>query len=394
MHMSKRTIIAIIGVVLLLIGWWTCHRSGSSAEAQTTGRNARNGPGASGGSVPVVAAKVEQKDVPIYLDGLGTVQAFNTVTVHARVDGALIKVLFSEGQDVKTGDLLAEIDPHPYQAVLDQAKAQAALDQVSLKRQTDLRARNVVAAQDYDTAVANAQKSQAAADAAQVNLDYCSIKSPIDGRIGIRQVDVGNLVHAADQTGIVVITQVRPISVIFTLPEQTLQSVTDNGGAQGGLKVSAFDRGNTTLLGEGTLAVVDNEIDQATGTIKLKATFPNDDLSLWPGKFVNARLVLNTRKGATVIPASVVQRGPQGTYAYVIKPDKTAEMRSIKIAQTENNETVVEDGLKPGEDVVVDGQYKLQPGAHVELTSSDAQKEAQTSPGKSPRTKSPKPAKS
>jgi multidrug efflux system membrane fusion protein len=388
--MSKRTLIIIAGVVLLLAGWWTCHRSSSTADAQTSGRNARNGPGAGGGAVPVVAAKVEQKDVPIYLDGLGTVQAFNTVTVHARVDGELVKVLFTEGQDVKTGDVLAELDPHPYQAVLDQAKAQAALDQVTLKRQTDLRARNVVAAQDYDTAVANAQKSQAAADAAQVNLDYCSIKSPIDGRIGIRQVDVGNVVHAADQNGIVVITQLRPISVVFTLPEQTLQDVTDQGGAQGGLKVSAFDRGNTKLLGEGTLAVVDNEIDQATGTIKLKATFPNDDLKLWPGKFVNARLILTTKKGATVIPASVVQRGPQGTYAYVIKPDKTAEMRSIKIAQTENNETVVDDGLKPGEDVVVDGQYKLQPGAHVELTSPAGE----TAPAKSPRGKSPKPAKS
>lgn len=393
MLMSKRTLIIVAAIVLLLFGWWTCHRSGSTADAQTSGRNTRNGPGAGGGTVPVVAAKVEQKDVPIYLDGLGTVQAFNTVTVHPRVDGELVKVLFTEGQDVKTGDLLAEIDPHPYQAVLDQAKAQAALDQVTLTRQTDLRARNVVAAQDYDTAVANAQKSKAAADAAQVNLDYCSIKSPIDGRIGIRQVDVGNVVHAADQTGIVVITQVRPISVIFTLPEQTLQEVTTQGGAQGGLKVSAFDRGNTTLLGEGTLAVVDNEIDQATGTIKLKATFPNDDLKLWPGKFVNARLILTTKKGATVIPASVVQRGPQGTYAYVIKPDKTAEMRSIKIAQTENNETVVDDGLKPGEDVVVDGQYKLQPGAHVEV-SSPGETAAQTTPAKSPRGKSPKPSKS
>jgi multidrug efflux system membrane fusion protein len=392
--MSKRTLFIIAGVVLLLVGWWTCHRSSSTADTQSNGRNARNGPGTGGGAVPVVAAKVEKKDVPIYLDGLGTVQAFNTVTVHARVDGELVKVLFTEGQDVKTGDVLAELDPHPYQAVLDQAKAQAALDQATLKRQTDLRARNVVAAQDYDTAVANAQKSQAAADAAQVNLDYCHIKSPIDGRIGIRQVDVGNLVHASDQNGIVVITQVRPISVIFTLPEQTLQEVTNQGGAQGGLKVSAFDRGNTTLLGEGALAVVDNEIDQATGTIKLKATFPNDDLKLWPGKFVNARLILTTRKGATVIPASVVQRGPQGTYAYVITPDKTAEMRTIKIAQTENNQTVVDDGLKPGEDVVVDGQYKLQPGAHVEVTTPAGDTAAQTAPAKSPRGKSPKPAKS
>jgi multidrug efflux system membrane fusion protein len=212
--------------------------------------------------------------------------------------------------------------------------------------------------------------------------------------VGIRQVDVGNLVHASDQNGLVVITQLRPISVIFTLPEQDLQDVTSQSGFQGGLKVSAFDRGNTTLLGDGTLTVVDNQIDQATGTIKLKATFPNDDLKLWPGKFVNARLILTTRKGATVIPASVVQRGPQGTYAYVIKPDKTAEMRAIKVAQTENNETVVDDGLKPGEDVVVDGQYKLQPGAHVELSSPAGQNAAQNSPAKSPRVKLPKPTKS
>jgi multidrug efflux system membrane fusion protein len=389
--MSKRTIIVIAGVVLLLFVWWTCRRGGSSTEAQTSGRNSR-GPG--GGAVPVVAAKVEQKDVPIYLDGLGTVQAFNTVTVRARVDGNLTQVLFQEGQDVKAGDLLAVVDPNPYKAVLDQAKAQAALDQATLKRQQDLRAKNVVAAQDYDTAAANAQKSQAAAEAAQVNLDYCYIKSPIDGRTGIRLVDVGNVVHASDQNGIVVITQLRPISVVFTLPEQNLQDLANNGGAQGGLPVSAFDRGNTTKLGDGTLTVVDNEIDQATGTIKLKATFPNDDLKLWPGKFVNARLILTTRKDATVIPASVVQRGPQGTYAYVIKPDKTAEMRAIKIAQTENNETVVEDGLKPGEDVVVDGQYKLQPGAHVELTSAPSKAAADASPSKSPRSRQPKPAKS
>jgi multidrug efflux system membrane fusion protein len=322
-----------------------------------------------GGPVPVVAGKVEQKDVPIYLDGLGTVQAFNTVAIHTRVDGQLEQVLFSEGQDVKAGDLLAVVDPKPFQAALDQAKAQAALDQVTLKRQADLRARNVIAAQDYDTAVANAQKSQAAAEAAQVNFDYCYIKSPIDGRTGVRLVDLGNIVHASDQNGMVVITQMHPISVVFTLPEQNLQSILNAGGASGGLKVSALDRGNTTTLDEGALAVVDNEIDQTTGTAKLKATFPNSDLKLWPGKFVNARLVLTTRKGATVIPSSVVQRGPQGTYAYVIKPDKTAEMRPIKVGQTEGNLALVEDGLKAGEDVVVDGQYKLQPGARVEATS-------------------------
>src|SRR6476646_2283422 len=378
--MSKRVIFAVIGALILLIAWWSCHHRSSTSQQQTGnfGGGGRRGSMSSGGPVPVVAGKVEQKDMPIYLDGLGTVQAFNTVTVHTRVDGQLVQVLFSEGQDVKAGDLLAVLDPKPYQAALDQAKAQAALDQVTLKRQADLRARNVIAAQDYDTAVANAQKSKAAADAAQVNLDYCSIKSPIDGRIGIRQVDVGNLVHASDPNGIVVITQLKPISVIFTLPEQNLQQVTSQSESQGELKVSAFDRGNTTLLGEGKLAVVDNEIDQATGTIKLKATFPNEDLKLWPGKFVNARLILTTKKGATVIPASVVQRGPQGTYAYVIKTDKTVEMRPIKVAQTEANVALIDSGLEAGEQVVVDGQYKLQPGTHVELTRPQPSQQGRT----------------
>jgi membrane fusion protein, multidrug efflux system len=394
--MSKRTLFVIAGALLLLIAWWSCHHGSSSNQSQATtsgGSSGRRGGGAAGGGpVPVVAGKAEQKDVPIYLDGLGTVQAFNTVTVHSRVDGALVQVNFSEGQDVKTGDLLVVVDPRPYQAALDQAKAQAALDEVTLKRQVDLRAKNVIDAQDYDTAVANAQKSKAAAEAAQVNVDYCSIKSPIDGRTGVRLVDIGNVVHAADQNGIVVITQLHPISVVFTLPEQNLQSIFNAGGASGGLKVQALDRGNTNVLDEGALAVVDNEIDQTTGTLKLKATFPNNDLKLWPGKFVNARLTLTVRKGAIVIPSGVVQRGPQGTYAYVIKPDKTVEMRPIKVAQTEANLALVDDGLKAGEQVVVDGQYKLQPGSRVELTSPQGQQAPL--PGKAPAQKRGKPAKS
>lgn len=392
--MSKRTLFVIAGVLLVLIAWWSCHHGSSSNQSQATtsgGYSGRRGGGAAGGPVPVVAGKAEQKDVPIYLDGLGTVQAFNTVTVHSRVDGALVQVNFSEGQDVKTGDLLVVVDPRPYQAALDQAKAQASLDEVTLKRQADLRARNVIAAQDYDTAVANAQKSQAAAEAAQVNVDYCSIKSPIDGRTGVRLVDIGNVVHAADQNGIVVITQLHPISVLFTLAEQNLQSILGAGAANGGLPVLALDRGNTTTLDQGKLAVVDNEIDQTTGTVKLKATFPNADLKLWPGKFVNARLILTTRKNATVVPSSVVQRGPQGTYAYVIKPDKTVEMRLIKVAQTENNQALIDSGLQPGEQVVVDGQYKLQPGARVELTTPQGQQAPL--PGKPPGGKSARPAK-
>ena len=407
--MSKRAILGIIGALVVLTAWWSCHhrassdQPGSTDTAGTSGR--RGGLGAGGGPVPVVAGRVERKDMPIYLDGLGTVQAFNTVTVHSRLDGELEKVLFTEGQDVKTGDLLAVIDPRPFQAALDQAigkkaqdEAQLANAKVTLARNTNLLNKKVIDQQDFDTSryqgdqfQAAVQADQAAIEAARTQLDYTQIKSPIDGRTGVRLVDVGNIVHAADQTGIVVITQLKPISVVFTLPEQNLPAIFNQGGANGGLHVSALDRGNTTALDEGSLAVVDNEIDQTTGTVKLKATFPNDQLKLWPGKFVNARLVLTTRKNAIVVPSSVVQRGPQGTYAYVIKPDKTVEMRPIKVGQTEANLALIEDGLKAGEQVVTDGQYKLQPGAHVELTTPQPQKPA--SPGKPSTRKSAKPAK-
>jgi multidrug efflux system membrane fusion protein len=335
--------------------------------------------------VPVVAGKVEQKDVPIYLDGLGTVQAFNTVTVHPRVDGELVKILFSEGQDVKSGDLLAVIDPRPFQSALDQAVAKKAQDQaqlenarVLLERNADLLKKKVLDQQTYDTSKfqvdqfqAAVQADQAAIDNAKTQLDYTQLKTPIDGRTGIRLVDVGNVVHASDVNGIVVIAQMHPISVVFTLPEQDLQKILSQGGTNAGLGVTAMNRGNTTSLGTGALAAVDNLIDQGTGTVKLKATFPNTDLKLWPGQFVNARLLLTTSKNALVVPGSVVQRGPQGTYAYVIKPDMTVEMRSIKVGQTEDNFSLIADGLKVGEQVVVDGQYRLQPGSKVQLISAN-----------------------
>jgi multidrug efflux system membrane fusion protein len=407
--MSKQTLFVIAGVLLLLIAWWSCHHRSSSNQSQPTtssGYSGQRGGGAAGGGpVPVVAGKVEQKDVPIYLDGLGTVQAFNTVTLRTRVDGELQQVLFAEGQDVKAGDLLAVIDPRPYQAALDQAIAKKAQDEaqlantkIVLARNTDLLTRKVIAQQDFDTSKyqvdqfqAMVQGDQAAIDNAKTQVDYTQIKSPINGRTGVRIVDVGNIVHASDQNGIVVITQMHPISVVFTLPEQNLQSVLNEGGANGGLRVLALDRGNTTTLDEGALAVVDNQIDQTTGTVKLKATFPNNDLKLWPGKFVNARLILTTRKGAIVVPSSVVQRGPQGTYAYVIKPDKAVEMRPIKVAQTEANVALIDNGLKAGEQVVVDGQYKLQPGSRVELTSPQPQQPAASA--KLPAGKPARPAK-
>jgi multidrug efflux system membrane fusion protein len=403
--MSKRTIIIVAACVVLLIGWWTCHRGGDAKSSQAGGGRRGN---FAGMAVPVIAGKVEQKDVPIYLDGLGTVEAFNTDTVHTRVDGELTQVLFQEGQQVKAGDLLAVVDPRPYQAALDQVVAKKAQDeaqlenaQLTLVRNTDLLQRKVIDQQDFDTAKYSVdqfngavQADQAAIENAKTQLDYTQIKSPIDGRTGIRMIDVGNIVHAADTNGIVVITQLRPISVMFTLPEQNLQEILDEGGANGGLAVSALNRGDTRPIDEGKLAVVDNEIDQTTGTVKLKATFPNPDLKLWPGEFVNARLVLKTEKNATVVPAAVVQRGPQGSYAYVIKPDNTAELRPIKVAQTENNMTLITEGLKPGEEVVVDGQYKLQPGAKVELAGPQSGSPHPPGDGQSPNGKQPRRKKS
>jgi multidrug efflux system membrane fusion protein len=343
-----------------------------------------NQAGASGGAappVPVVAGTVIQKDVPIYLDGLGTVQAFNTVTVRARVDGQLQKLAFVEGQEVHTGDLLAQIDPAPYQTQVAQNEAKKGQDEaqlaharLDLKRDDELFAQKILAPSDYDTQKAlvaqleaAVKADQAAIDSARVQLDYTQITSPIDGRTGIRLVDVGNILHATDQTGLVVITQLRPISLVFTLPEQSLNQINKQTSAEA-TQVLAVDRDNRTLLGTGSLAVIDNQIDTSTGTIKLKATFPNDDLRLWPGQFVNARLLLTTRKGGTVVPASVVQRGPDGAYAFVIAEDSTAQIRPIKVEQIEQGEALISDGLRPGERVVVDGQYKLQAGSKVKVS--------------------------
>jgi multidrug efflux system membrane fusion protein len=340
--------------------------------------------GGQGGNnaVPVVAGSVQKKDVPIYLDGIGTVQAFNMVTIKPRVDGQIEQIAFNEGQDVKQGDLLAVIDPRPYQAALDQAIGKKAQDVAQLanartlfQRDSELLAKKVLDQQTYDTQKYQVDQLEAAIktddaniESAQVQLDYTRVTAPIDGRVGVRLVDIGNIVHATDTTGIVVITQLHPISVMFTLPQQQLQQVNEEVG-KGTLKVLAVDRNNSKPLGQGSLAVVDNQIDPQTGTFKLKATFPNDELKLWPGQFVNARLLVKVQKDGLVVPASVVQRGPQGTFAYVINQKKTAEMRPIKVGQVEGGSALIEDGLKEGEQVVVDGYYKLQPGAQVDITN-------------------------
>jgi len=361
------------GVFLVVGIVWTV-RHFHAASADKAAASAR----AAASVVSVVETTVQQKDVPIYLDGLGTVQAFNTVTVHVRVDGELKKVAFVEGQDVHTGDLLAQIDPDPYQTALEQAiakkgqdEAQVANAQLDLKRDSDLYEQKIATQQTYDTQkalvdqlVATVQADQAAIDSAKVQLNYTTVASPLDGRTGIRLVDQGNIVHAADVNGVVVITQLKPISLVFTLPEQMLGEIQQQAPATN-IAILAVDRDNSTLLGQGKLAVIDNEIDPTTGTIRLKATFPNNDLRLWPGQFVNARLLLTTRKNGLVVPASAVQRGPDGSYVFVIKADDTVEVRPVKVGQIEKSEALIDEGLKSAERVVTDGQYKLQVGSHV-----------------------------
>jgi membrane fusion protein, multidrug efflux system len=328
--------------------------------------------------IPVVAGEVAQRDVPIYLTGLGSVIAFNTATIKPQIDGKLIKINFQEGQDVKAGDVLALIDPRPFEATLRQMEANQKRDQAQLvnaradlQRYFDLAKRDFASRQSVDTQQAQVGQleasvaaDQAQIDNARVNLDYTTIRAPFDGRTGIRIVDAGNVVHAADTTGLVIVTQLQPISVVFTLPADNLPAVA-RAAAAGALPVLAFSRDNQTRLGEGALAVIDNMIDATTGTVKLKATFVNADRALWPGQFVNARLLVATRRNGIAVPAAVVQRGPQGTYAFVIKPDQTVEMRPIAVDQVQDGVALIAEGLKPGEHVVVDGQYRLQPGSKV-----------------------------
>jgi multidrug efflux system membrane fusion protein len=372
------TIVVVCALIAAGAWWWM---RGHNAPAGTKASSSARGELP---PVPVVAGVVAEKDVPIFLDGLGTVQAYNTVTVRARVDGQVVKVAFTEGQDVHVGDVLVQIDPDPYRTALEQAAAKQGQDEAQLenaktdlKRYADLLENEGITQQVFDTqkALVNqleaaVKADQAAIESAKVQLAYTTIVSPIDGRTGIRLVDQGNMVRANDGTGLVVITQLKPISVVFTLPEQTLGRIQKQQSVAPDLIVIAIGRDNTNVLGEGTLAVIDNQIDTTTGTIKLKATFANTDLGLWPGQFVNARLLLSVRKNSAVVPASVVQRGPDGAFAFVINEDKTVEIRPVKVGQIEQGEALIEDGLHLGEHVVVDGQYKLQKGSRVKTAES------------------------
>jgi len=314
---------------------------------------------------PVLVAKVTTKDVPIYLDEIGTCAAYETVQVQAQVSGKILQRHFQDGAEVKKGDLLFTIDPAPFQAALDQAKAQAVLDQVTLKRQADLRAKGVNAPQDYDTAVANAQKSQAAAEAAQVNLDYCYIKSPINGRIGLRNVDIGNLVGPSS-SALVTIQGLDPIYTDFTVAETDLALVRKYLGGPN-VKVQTYSPDAKIAPRTGDLYFIDNAVQPGSGTVKARAVTPNPDRALWPSEFVRVRFILDTIKDARLVPAQTVQISQSGPFVFILKPDNTVDLRPVKPGQRQDGDmTVIEGGVEPDETVVVTGQLALAPGAKVD----------------------------
>jgi membrane fusion protein, multidrug efflux system len=381
---KPRTILLMVGSILLILaGLW--HWQSQAASTATSASSSSPAP------VPVEVASASAADVPVYLEGLGTVQAFNTVTVKTRVDGQIQRVSFVEGQQVKTGDLLVQIDPRPYQASYDQMVAKKAQDEaqlanakVDLDRYTALLKTNAINRQQADTQRALVAQLEAAVraddgaiEAAKVQLDYTGITSPIGGITGIRLVDQGNIVHATDTTGIVVVTQLQPISVVFTLPEDDLQSVSQ-AMAQGPVAVAALSRDGKTELDRGSLLLIDNQIDQTTGTIRLKATFPNPRNALWPGQFVNVRLLLQTEHNVLTVPSAAIERGPNGLFTYVVKPDSTLDTRTVTVAHDAGAVSVIASGLAHGERVVTAGQYRVQPGAVVQVGTANSQPAAAT----------------
>jgi membrane fusion protein, multidrug efflux system len=366
---------AIIFVAAALVIWWRSFGSEAPAARAQTGAP----------SIPVTAGIVVAKDVPVFLHGIGTAQAYNMVAIKSRVDGQIISVDFKEGQEVKEGDPLFQIDPRPYQAALEQAQASKQKDEaqlagakLDLERYSKLLGTGYQTRQSYDNQTALVAQLQAAIkgdqaqiDNAKLNLGYADIRSPIDGRLGARLVDKGNLVHANDNTALVTITELRPIFVSFTLPQETLDEVREHQNAAP-LIVRAYSGDGSKLLAEGKLTLIDNSIDQSTGTIHLKARFDNQDERLWPGEFVSLRVILKVLPKVATVPSQTVQEGPNGHYAYVIKPDDTVQRRAVEVASIQDGIAVITKGLTPGERVVVDGQYRLTEGAHVRALSARA----------------------
>jgi multidrug efflux system membrane fusion protein len=394
--------LAVVGV----IAWWLKGRGGDRTSAAPGGapsaeRGGGSGGGGSGGRagggpaggpgdrvVPVTTATAEKKDVPIWLEGLGTVAAFQQVTVRPQVDGRLDKVLFTEGQTVKKGEVLAQIDPRPFLVQLHQAQGALARDQAQLdaarrnyERYKSLREQQLVAQQQVEEiagqlgALEGAAKiDQAQVESAQLQLDYAQVKSPLDGIAGVRLVDAGNIVKASDPTGLVVITAVDPAAVLFTVPQDKLPAVSA-ALARGEIPVEVWNRDNTQKLATGKLAVLDNQINQATSTLRLKALVPNAAHTLWPNAFVKARMLVETRAGALVIPAVAIQRGPQGSYVYVVGPDKTAVMKPVTVGLLTADQAIVEQGVAAGEAVVIEGQNQLRPGGRVETVTKPSPKQ-------------------
>jgi membrane fusion protein, multidrug efflux system len=371
-------LVALAAAVLLVVDRAPVEKTGGTADKTANAPDKKQGPP----PVPVTIAEVTTRDVPIYFEGLGTVQASNTVAIHSQVDGKLTSVNFVEGQRVKAGDVLAIVDPRPFQAVLDQAKAKKAQDEAQLvsdakdlARFEDLvkKGAGTQQAVDQQQAKVDALKATIASDQAgienaETQLSYATITAPISGHVGFRQVDAGNIVHAGDQTPITVLTDPTPTMVIFTLPQRDLAEVQD-AMAKGEVAVVAMDQDNVYEIGTGKLLLIDNQIDQTTSTIRLKASFPNEDERLWPGEFIRARVLVETVKDAVTIPQAAVQRNSQGLLAWIIGADNVAESRPIEGGPTVGDMTVVKSGLKAGERVVVSGQYRLRPGAKVSFVT-------------------------
>src|SRR3989475_654992 len=373
---SRRWLWFLVLSAIALGGWYyrNSRSAGSSADAAAPGAPSKSKGGFSAGSmvVPVVVATAQRGDLPVYFNGLGTVTAFNTVTVRSRVDGQLISVAFKEGQFIHEGDLLAQVDPRPFQVQLAQAQGQLAKDQalrkdaeVNLERFKLLFKEGVIPQQQLDTQAALVGQydgaitsDQSQIDNAKLQLTYSRITAPISGRVGLRLVDAGNIVHANDPNGIVVITQLQPISVLFSLPQDQLPQVSAKLRSGVQLAVEAFDRDDTSKIADGKLLTIDNQIDPTTGTYKLKSIFNNTDNALFPNQFVNVHLLVDTKHNLTIVPAPAIQRGPQGTYVYAVGSDNAVKIRTVTIAQTTGNSVGLSNGLNAGEIVVIDGQDK------------------------------------
>ena len=379
---SPWTIVAVLVVIALCgyFGWRHFYGADSGAAGPAAAKSAQ-GPAV----IPVTIAQVKKADFPVYLNGLGAVEPYQTVVIRSRVDGQVTKIAFKQGQMVKVGDLLVQIDPRPYQAALDQAVAKKAQDEATLKnaqldltRYTGLAKEDSVSAQKLDTQqstvnqlIAQIKGDQAAIDNAQTQVDYTTIRAPIAGKMGFRLVDAGNIVHAADTTGIVSIVQLQPISVVFTAPEEDVPAI-NKALAAGPTPVIALSSDGLTTIAQGRLAIVNDAIDPASGTIQMKASFANLDNALWPGLSVSTRLLVDTLKQVTVVPDGAVERGPDGLYAFVVGSDNKVEMRAIRVGQEGDGQSVVLTGLTPGENVVTAGQYRLVPGSSVQTTVASA----------------------